>query len=61
MFWDKDMWLGNSPDLNPIENLWSVLKQALDNEPNQPSTIHGSGETTNPDLEEDQQKKTLKT
>ena len=27
------------PDLNPIGNLWSVLKQALDNEPNQPSTI----------------------
>jgi transposase len=22
-------WLGNSPDMNPIENLWSILKKRL--------------------------------
>jgi hypothetical protein len=26
-------WLGNSPDLNPIENLWSILKAKLKKKP----------------------------
>ena len=25
-FWDKDFWPGNSPDLNPIENIWSIME-----------------------------------
>ena len=29
-FWKKVEWPGNSPDLNPIENLWSILSQHLD-------------------------------
>ena len=29
-FWEKGVWLGNSPDWSPIENLWAIVQGELD-------------------------------
>ena len=38
-FWGKGGWSGNSPDLNPIENVWAIMKESLDQQ--EPATNLG--------------------
>ena len=38
-FWGKEEWPPISPDLNPIENLWSILEEKMKSEKNQPQNI----------------------
>ena len=40
-FWSKDMWPTNSPDPNPIENLWAIFCDKVYEEKVQPTTIAG--------------------
>ena len=38
-FWRKEEWPPNSPDLNLIENLWSILEETIKNKTVEPPSL----------------------
>ena len=38
-FWGKEEWPPNLSNLNPIENLWSMLKEIMKSGKNQPQNV----------------------
>ena len=40
-YWAKGIWPGSSPDLSPIENIWSILQDKVDQVDPPPSTLLG--------------------
>ena len=39
IFWNKEIWPPNSPDLSPIENMWAILKEKVNKMDPPPSSI----------------------